>query len=335
MRDSFPPKLISAWLIGLTLTSPAWSDAPVRLAPAVAASPYLKDMRRRMIAGVELSNSDLRQLADAGEGLAAARFAKRLEAKGDPAMLAEAAHSYSISVYADRDFALPRLIAILGRDNVVIKPARLKLMLKVLEGQIRQKDPIAAAGLADLLLRGRPFGHDIPHARDLLLVAAEAGDTAAAMRLAMSHFQGAPGLPPDPDAHRGYAFTERIRPMMSRHLVTLLRHFVIPCLTLLPVTAMAESASQYGCAALDTSALPTIEGSDGVFYRVRSDLRLQHPMDDIIVARLAELSRVLAEHGTTLVYVNLPAKGEAMPAYLRHQRGRGHPGACRNLIFRH
>ena len=202
MRDKTLPTLISVWLIGLMLINPALAEPRVPLAPAVAASSYLKDMRRQMIAGRELSNSDLRQLADAGEGLAAARFAKRLEAKGDPAMLAEAAHYYSIAVYADRDFALPRLIALLGRDDVVIRPARLKLMLKVLERQVQQQDSIAAAVLANLLLRGQPFGQDIPRARDLLLVAAKAGDTVAAMRLAMSHFQGTPGLPPDPEAAR-------------------------------------------------------------------------------------------------------------------------------------
>jgi len=92
-----------------------------------------------------------------------------------------------------------------------------------------------------------------------------------------------------------------------------LHRLVLSFLILPPMAALAEPASSFGCEALDTSPLPSVEGSDGVFYRVQSDLRLQHPMDDIIVARLAELSRVLAEHGTTLVYVNVPTKGQAMP----------------------
>ncbi|WP_309667315.1 alginate O-acetyltransferase AlgX-related protein [Tabrizicola sp.] len=85
---------------------------------------------------------------------------------------------------------------------------------------------------------------------------------------------------------------------------------------LLPGAALAQTPSQFGCSLLENASVAAIEGSDGVFYRIQSDLRLQHPMDDIIVQRLAELSRVLAEGGTTLIYANVPTKGQAMPAYL-------------------
>lgn len=74
--------------------------------------------------------------------------------------------------------------------------------------------------------------------------------------------------------------------------------------------------SAFGCANTEFAASASIEGRDGVFYRVQSDLRLQHPMSDIVVDELAELSRRLAEQGTTLVYVNVPTKGQAMPGYL-------------------
>lgn len=83
---------------------------------------------------------------------------------------------------------------------------------------------------------------------------------------------------------------------------------------LLPGAALAQS--QFDCARTEFAPTPSIEGKDGVFYRVQSDLRLQHPMDDIVVGQLAQLSRVLAEQGTTLIYVNVPTKGQAMPAYL-------------------
>ncbi|HLQ20047.1 MAG TPA: alginate O-acetyltransferase [Tabrizicola sp.] len=85
--------------------------------------------------------------------------------------------------------------------------------------------------------------------------------------------------------------------------------------TLLAPAAYAEP-SQFGCANTEFAASASIEGTDGVFYRVQSDLRLQHPMDDAVVAQLAELTRVLAEQGTTLIYVNVPTKGQAMPQYL-------------------
>jgi alginate biosynthesis protein AlgX len=92
--------------------------------------------------------------------------------------------------------------------------------------------------------------------------------------------------------------------------------FVLAIGLLMPGISAAETASQFGCSKHEFSALPTIEGKDGVFYRTQSDMRLQHPMDDIVVERLAELSRVLAEGGTTLIYVNVPTKGQGMPDFL-------------------
>ncbi|NJM82810.1 MAG: alginate biosynthesis protein [Tabrizicola sp.] len=83
-----------------------------------------------------------------------------------------------------------------------------------------------------------------------------------------------------------------------------------------PLAALAEPQSAFDCSQHEFSTLPAVEGSDGVFYRVQSDLRLQHPMDDIIVERLAELSQTLAEGGTTLIFVNVPTKGQGMPGYL-------------------
>lgn len=85
---------------------------------------------------------------------------------------------------------------------------------------------------------------------------------------------------------------------------------------LLAAPAANAGPSQFGCANTQFAASASIEGTDGVFYRVQSDLRLQHPMDDAVVGQLAELARVLAEQGTTLVYVNVPTKGQAMPQYL-------------------
>lgn len=87
------------------------------------------------------------------------------------------------------------------------------------------------------------------------------------------------------------------------------------CALFAPAAALA-GPSQFGCANTEFAASASIEGKDGVFYRVQSDLRLQHPMDDRMVADLAQLTRALAEQGTTLIYVNVPTKGQAMPQYL-------------------
>ena len=95
----------------------------------------------------------------------------------------------------------------------------------------------------------------------------------------------------------------------------MMRLTFVLCATLAPLPVLAGPSS-FGCANTEFAPSASIEGKDGVFYRVQADLRLQHPMSDIVVDQLAELSRVLAEHGTTLVYVNVPTKGQAMPGYL-------------------
>jgi alginate biosynthesis protein AlgX len=84
----------------------------------------------------------------------------------------------------------------------------------------------------------------------------------------------------------------------------------------LAVPAGAET-SAFGCSNLETaSALPSLEGKDGVFYRVMADLRMRHPMEDPVVDQMAALSEALASGGTTLIYVTVPTKSQAMPDYL-------------------
>lgn len=187
-------------VLALLAVTPAQAD--VVLPAAIAGSPSLKALRKSMLAGRDLSDAQLQTLADAGEGLAAARYAKRLEERDDPAFVDDAAHYYSIAVYQGRDFAMPRLLATLTDKSAEFGPARLRNIRGVLDRAARKGDAKAAAGLAEMLLTGAPYETDIPRARELLLVAAAAGDTKAAMKLALSHIQGEPGLPPDPEAAR-------------------------------------------------------------------------------------------------------------------------------------
>jgi alginate biosynthesis protein AlgX len=95
----------------------------------------------------------------------------------------------------------------------------------------------------------------------------------------------------------------------------MMRPAIAFCALILPAAAFA-GPSEFGCANTEFAPSASIEGQDGVFYRVQADLRLQHPMDDIVVDQLAELTRILAEQGTTLIYVNVPTKGQAMPQFL-------------------
>lgn len=90
--------------------------------------------------------------------------------------------------------------------------------------------------------------------------------------------------------------------------------------TVWSAAAQAQTASMpsnFACTGLETSGeLPTIEGRDGVFFRINADLRMNHPFSDQTVAQLAELSQALATNGTTLIYVPVPTKSVTMSGHL-------------------
>jgi alginate biosynthesis protein AlgX len=90
----------------------------------------------------------------------------------------------------------------------------------------------------------------------------------------------------------------------------------LSCLILGPA-AQAQTASDFACKELEVSTtLPALEGKDGVFFRTFADIRMQDPMDDRIIALMGKLSQVLAENGTTLIYVSVPTKAQAMSSFL-------------------
>ncbi|MFT4960851.1 MAG: alginate biosynthesis protein AlgX [Paracoccaceae bacterium] len=79
----------------------------------------------------------------------------------------------------------------------------------------------------------------------------------------------------------------------------------------------AAAQSVYGCVDLaGRHNMPSIEGLDGVFYRIDPDLHMFHSLSEESVARLAALSRALAANGTTLIYIPVPTRGLAMPDQL-------------------
>ena len=94
----------------------------------------------------------------------------------------------------------------------------------------------------------------------------------------------------------------------------MIRYFAAAVLLASPVAAQT---SAYGCVFSATdSAVPSIEGQDGTFFRVLSDIRMYHPMADPLIERLSALSAALAKGGTTLIYVAIPTKAEVMPDQL-------------------
>ena len=93
------------------------------------------------------------------------------------------------------------------------------------------------------------------------------------------------------------------------------KRFMAIAFSALATTAAADS--NFDCYGLATdSELPTVEGKDGVFFRIKTDLRMNHPFSDQSVEQVAELSRALAENGTTLIFVPIPTKSVTMPDYL-------------------
>lgn len=86
-------------------------------------------------------------------------------------------------------------------------------------------------------------------------------------------------------------------------------------LALLPAPAPAQSA--FGCTGVEEDHdFASIEGAGGAFFRLKPDLKMWHPLEDVTLARLGRLSQVLAAGGTTLVYVPLPIRSLAMPERL-------------------
>lgn len=83
------------------------------------------------------------------------------------------------------------------------------------------------------------------------------------------------------------------------------------------VTAGTALASVHGCRGIEGShAWSSIEGREGVFFRVDPDLHSYHPMTDTTIDLLSRLSRALKARGTTLVLAPVPTKALAMPQYL-------------------
>lgn len=81
--------------------------------------------------------------------------------------------------------------------------------------------------------------------------------------------------------------------------------------------ALAQSA--YGCTDLGgRHNMPSVEGNNGVFFRINPDLHMFHSISDQSVARLAKLSAALKSSGTTLIYVPVPTRALVMPGSLPH-----------------
>lgn len=143
----------------------------------------LQQARRRMLANEPISWDEMRALADYGDGLAAFRFARRIEEQGDPTLLSDAAFYYANAAFTNREYAVGPLVRILERRDVEFSPRRLEHIENALRARALAGDEKAIKALTGFYVSGHPFGRHPDRALEFRLELAEAGDTDAAMAL--------------------------------------------------------------------------------------------------------------------------------------------------------
>jgi TPR repeat protein len=179
---------------GSTATSPTM---PAALQAALAADEELRNLRRRMIAGDELSDRALQRLADNADGLAAFRYARRLEARNDPQVRNDAAHYYAIACYTGRAFAVRPLAALISSRDVELSLGHQKSALDALTVQARNGNADAALALGSMYQDGWPFGVDLEESQRWLLQAAQLGSDDAAFKLLLANMLAGDNGPAD------------------------------------------------------------------------------------------------------------------------------------------
>lgn len=188
-----------ASLIIMAMATPAGAQAHPRspvASDAVSVDPALQALRARMVAGKRLSFHQMRALADAGDSLAALRYAKRLEALDDPNVLVDAVHYYAMALYDGREGVISPVITLLKATSADLSPARLRVIERAIQSSSRLGNRAATEALAQMYLKGSPFGPNRDEALRLLTKLAERGDAQAALDLSLLYLNE---KMPDPD----------------------------------------------------------------------------------------------------------------------------------------
>lgn len=165
--------------------------------PVNPAMSRLKALHKRMIAKQELTASEMQELADSGDGLAAFYYARRLEETGRTSVLPSAVHYYAMASYLGRDFAMNRMIALMKSPDVTLSDNQIKSGKDALVKLAHSGKPAAALGLADMYAIGRPFPQDTALSQQWMMQAAKAGDANAAQKLAQAAMMPQDGSAPD------------------------------------------------------------------------------------------------------------------------------------------
>jgi len=146
----------------------------------------LRAIRRKMISGAAMGPKDLRALADAGDGLAAFRYAKLLQTKGEADPTAAAAHYYAIAAYTGRAFAVPPLARLLKDEGADYSESRLTNALNAMTVQALSGNSAAATLLGQMYADGVPFGRDVAQAQIFLGMASGGGSPRAALQMGVA-----------------------------------------------------------------------------------------------------------------------------------------------------
>lgn len=190
----------------LTLSLPAWAEVDVTQFGIQSASeitdPALRALRMQMVGDVPLTYKQMRQLADAGDGLAAFKTAQMLEDEGEPALVDDAIHYYAVAARTGRDFAVRRLVSLLQSYEPALQPALQRNAEDALRTQARGGNVIAAKALSDMYLTGKPFGKNIARGLAYMEISAGQGDGKAAVRLGLMYLKGTADVPADRDLAR-------------------------------------------------------------------------------------------------------------------------------------
>ena len=158
----------------------------VQIVPGIQSSlelptPELVNARKALAAGRPILTSDLRAMADMGDGFSALRFAQWLETQ-ENAQSRDLAHYYGIAAATGRGGAIGNMIIALERippEN--LGPVRRKVMRDILLAYARAGNTLAIDALFQFHTQGTPFGS---LENELLEIAGQVqGETAAELSL--------------------------------------------------------------------------------------------------------------------------------------------------------
>ncbi|RVT82575.1 hypothetical protein DXV76_15130 [Rhodobacteraceae bacterium CCMM004] len=149
--------------------------------------PVLQAARKRMFQGGAVSPRALQALADLGDGNAALRLIKRLEAAGADTPPATIAHYYGIAAATGRVSGLNGLVRTLrDLDPTTTSAARLAVLRDIVVAYAAAGNSTAAAAVVEFAAAGRPFGPMDDAIQDL----ADRGNPLIALNRANALIQG-------------------------------------------------------------------------------------------------------------------------------------------------